>query len=149
MAKGWCVRDVMNSPATTIPCDSTLLMAALTMRRDGIRHLPVVEGVRLMGVITERDINRCAPSRLTNISQDEYNAIFENNKVERVMTHDPQAVSPNTPVSEAVALMQEHKLGCLPVVEGDCLVGIVTRSDLVSLLSRFLNGEAAPDGPQT
>jgi CBS domain-containing protein len=140
MPRAWLVRDVMTAPVVTIPLDSSLLVAALAMRRDGIRHLAVVEGVRLMGIISERDVNRCAPSLLTNISPDEYNALFENTPVERVMIKSPLTVAPDAPVRDALGMMVEHKLGCLPVVDGDILSGILTRSDLMGLLGRLLEG---------
>lgn len=147
MAAGWLVRDVMTAPAITIPQNASLLVAALTMRRDGVRHLCVTEGVILAGVLSDRDLNRCAPSLLTGIGQEEYNTIFEQTTVEKAMAKNPRSVAPDTPVRAAIALMVEHKLGCLPVVEGDVLRGIVTRSDLLNLLGRFLDGEARLDSP--
>lgn len=140
----YLVRDFMCSPPTTIPQDSPLLEAALMMRRTGFRHLPVVNGERLVGIITERDIHRFAPSLLTRISQEEYNSIFENTPLERVMTRDPITVSPSTPVAEAVKILNERKLGCLPVVDGEQLVGIITTSDMLALLHRIIVGETQP-----
>jgi acetoin utilization protein AcuB len=144
MTQELTVRDVMISPVSSVPHDSSLLMAVINMRRDGIRHLLVTEGERLVGVISERDVLRCAPSLLTKVSQDEYNATFENTPVSKVMHREPKSVEPNTPLREAVAFMQENKLGCLPVVEGEVLVGIVTRSDLLNLLQRVLNEGSLP-----
>jgi acetoin utilization protein AcuB len=141
MLEGLLVRDVMSSPVTTIPQDASLLMAALAMRRDSIRHLPVVEGVRLVGVITERDILRASPSLLGKVSQDEYNTMFETIQVYRAMNKEPLTVTSETPLREAVGLMIEHKLGCLPVVDGDCLNGILTRSDLLKVLARCMDGD--------
>lgn len=142
MAEGFLVRDVMTSSVTTIPRDAPLLVAAITMRRDSIRHIPVVEVDKLVGVITERDILRCSPSLLSNIGQDEYNAIFENTLVERVMNRTPKTIPPDLPIRDAIALMIEHKVGCLPVVEGESIVGILTRSDLIHLLARMIDGLA-------
>ena len=138
MSESYLVRDYMMSALTTIPPESSLLDAAMTMRRSSIRHLPIVDGERLVGIITERDVLRCSPSLLSEITQDEYNAIFENTPIARVMTRDPLSVTPDSPIRDAVALMMDRKMGCLPVVEGGRLVGILTRSDLLNVLMNLL-----------
>jgi len=142
------VRDFMTSPAASIDADSRLLDAALTMRRSGFRHLPIVRGEKLVGIITDRDINRYAPSLLGNISQEEYNAIFENTPLERVMTKDPLSTTPDTPIGKVVAQLHNRKLGCLPVVEGEKLVGIITVTDLLRLLHRLITGSDAVEPSQ-
>ncbi len=138
------VRDIMASSLTTLPRESSLLDAAITMRRSSVRHLPVVDGERLVGIITERDVQRCAPSLLSPITQEEYNATFENTPIERVMFRSPVTVTPDTTVRDAVMLMLDRKVGCLPVVEGERLVGILTRSDLLNLLMSSLPAPTEP-----
>ncbi|MCL6480649.1 MAG: CBS domain-containing protein [Firmicutes bacterium] len=133
------VRDFMTTPALSIPVDSSLLEAVLLLRRSGIRHLPVVDGERLVGIFTERDMLRFSPSLLMKISPDEYNAIFETTPLEKVMTRDPVRVTPETPMRVAAALLQEKKIGCLPVVEGDRLVGIITVTDMLVALLQLLS----------
>jgi CBS domain-containing protein len=145
MGDSQLVRDIMVSNLTTIPRESSLLDAAITMRRSSLRHLLVVDGEKLLGIISERDVQRCAPSLLSPITQEEYNAIFENTPIERVMLRNPLTVSPDSPVRDAVALMLERKVGCLPVVEGERVVGILTRSDVLNLLMSFL--PAPPEPP--
>lgn len=140
MADDLLVRDFMTSPATSIEADARLLDAALTMRRSGFRHLPITRGEQLVGIITERDINRYAPSLLGNISQEEYNAIFENTALERVMTKDPLFTTPDSPIGKVVAMLHNKKLGCMPVVENGKLVGIVTVTDMLKLLHRLVTG---------
>jgi acetoin utilization protein AcuB len=145
------VRDFMSSPVTTVPHDARLLDAALTLRRTGYRHLVIADGERLVGIITDRDVYRFAPSILSQITPEEYNAIFENTPIEKVMTRNPQTVSPGTPVREAIKLMYNQKLGCLPVVEGDKLVGIVTTTDMLNLLHQLISGgkSAKAEEPQS
>lgn len=144
MPAEYLVRDYMSTPVTTVPHDAKLLEAALTLRRTGFRHLAIVDGEKLVGIITDRDIARFAPSMLTKISPEEYNAIFENTPLAKVMTRNPLTVSPSTSVQEAVKLLHSRKLGCLPVVEGEKLVGILTTSDMLSFLHRLITGEAPP-----
>ena len=136
------VRDYMTSPAASIGSDARLLDAALTMRRSGFRHLPITEGERLVGIITDRDIQRFAPSLLGNVSQDEYNRIFEETPLTRVMTKNLITVTADTPVSEAAHILHDKKLGCVPVVDGEKLIGIITVTDMLRLLHRLLTGES-------
>jgi len=145
MEKEYLVRDYMSSPATSVPHDAKLLEAALALRRTGFRHLAIVDGERLVGVISDRDIARFAPSLLTNISPEEYNAIFENTPVGRVMMRNPVTVAPTTPIREAVKLLHNRKFGCLPVVENNKLVGIITVSDMLSFLHRLITGQPPPE----
>lgn len=137
------VGDFMSAPVTTIPHDARLLEAALALRRTGFRHLAIVNGDQLVGIITDRDVHRYAPSMLGNLSQEEYNSIFEETPLERVMTRNPQTITPATSVREAVKMMHERKLGCLPVVDQGRLVGIITTSDMLGLLHKIIAGEVA------
>jgi CBS domain-containing protein len=135
------VRHVMSRPAITVEPMALLLDAALTLRSSAIRHLPVVENGQIVGLLTDRDIQRCAPSRLIPISEDGYNQVFAGTTVSRVMTREPLSVGPDLPLSEAIVLMQQSRYGCLPVVENGAVVGILTRSDLVDALQRLLCGQ--------
>lgn len=148
MSEEYLVRDFMTAPVTSIPQEACLLDAVLIMRRSGIRHLPIVaESDRLVGLITDRDVHRFSPSLLSRIGQDEYNDIFENTPLERVMTHNPLTVTPAMPLREAAGILHEKKLGCLPVVEDGRLVGIITVTDMLSILLRLLVGASAQKSP--
>jgi acetoin utilization protein AcuB len=140
-ATEYFVRDIMTYEAVTVEPTSLLLDAALTLRAGSIRHLLVVENGLLVGVLSDRDVQRCAPSRLMPVSEEDYNAVFADTTVNRVMTRNPQTVSSTTPLAEAIATMQQSRLGCLPVVDEDKLVGLLTRSDLVDALQRVLLGK--------
>ncbi len=141
------VRDFMTAPAKSISRSARLLDAVLILRSTGFRHLPIVDGERLVGVITDRDIQRFAPSLLRRITQEEYNEVFEDTPLERVMTRNPLTVTPATPLHEAAALLHEKKLGCLPVVEDGRLVGILTVTDMLGVLLRLLGRSAAQQVP--
>ncbi len=149
MVEEYRVSDFMTSPATIISQDACLLDAALVLRSTGISHLPIVDGDRLVGILTDRDIQRCAPSLLEKITQEEYNAVFQRTPLARVMVRNPLSVSPEMPLRDAAALLHQHKFGCLPVVEDHRLVGIITISDMLGVLLRLLAGElvAAPAEP--
>ncbi len=147
MNEKYLVRHFMTAPVKSLPQDASLLDAALALRSTGFRHLPIVEGDRLVGIITDRDIHRFAPSLLSKITQEEYNAVFESTPLERVMTRNPRTVTPSTPLREAAAILHDKKLGCLPVVENERLVGILTVNDMLGALLGFLahaDGKEAP-----
>jgi len=132
------VREVMTSPVISAEPSTLLLDAALLLRASAIRHLPILEGAELVGILSERDIQRCAPSRLIPITEDSYNAVFADTTVERIMTREPKFVSSSTSLLGAMAVMQQGRYGCLPVVDDGELVGILTRSDIMDALQRLL-----------
>jgi acetoin utilization protein AcuB len=139
----YLVRDIMTPSVITIEPSTKLLDAALMLRASSIRHLPVVENGLLVGVLSDRDIQRCAPSRLIPVTEEGYNAVFAGTTVNRVMTRNPQTVSSATPLLGAIVMMQQSRFGCLPVVDDGKLVGIVTRNDLVDALQKILSGKSA------
>ncbi|HEX2713639.1 MAG TPA: CBS domain-containing protein [Candidatus Acidoferrales bacterium] len=150
MTEKYLVCHFMTALAKSLPLDASLLDAALTLRSTGFRHLPIVEGDRVVGLITDRDIHRFAPSLLSKVTQEEYNAVFENTPLERVMTRNPLTVTSATPLREAAAILHEEKVGCLPVVDNGRLVGILTVNDMLGALLGFLaqaDGKKAPVAP--
>jgi CBS domain-containing protein len=131
---------MMSWNLTTIDQAARLLDAVLLMRSSGYRHLPVMNGEKLVGLLSDRDVHRAAPSVLENITPEEYNQFFETTPITKVMTREPVTVGPEAPVSDVVQLMYERKFGCIPVVEGDNkLIGLVTTTDLLGLLHQMLS----------
>jgi acetoin utilization protein AcuB len=137
------VREFMASPVTSLPSSARLLDAGLLLRAGHFRHIPIIDDGKLVGILSDRDIQRCTPSMLTRVSAEEYNAIFEDTLVARVMTRDPQHVSPDAPLHVAAALLRSSKLGCLPVVENGQVIGIITKDDMLAALVRFLGDAPA------
>ena len=133
------VNEIMTSCVSTVDHEARLLDAALLMRSSGFRHVPVVDNGRLVGIISDRDVKGASPSLFAEISQEEYNRIFETTPVAKVMTKDPKTVTPDATLKDVVAMMQENKFGAVPIVEGDNkLVGIVTSNDMLVLLRTLL-----------
>lgn len=143
MRKEFLVQDFMSSPAVSVPSTARLVDAALAMRRSATRHLLVVDGGRLVGLITDRDLQRCAPSRLMPITEDAYNELFERTQVDRVMVREPRTIARSAPLLEAITIMQQAQIGCLPVMDGERVAGIITRRDLVEALRQVLSGQPA------
>ena len=140
MAKPTLLHEIMTtSSVITLAHDGSLLNAALLMRKTGLRHLPVVKDGAVIGLLSDRDMHRAAPSMFGPLSQKEYNRIFESTSIEEVMTKEPYTAQPDTPVRDVVNVLYERKIGAVPVVaESGALVGIVTRADLLRLLQSLL-----------
>jgi acetoin utilization protein AcuB len=100
------------------------------MREGGFRHLPVMDGEHLVGLITERDI------RLVE-SFDKVDAA--ETTVGAAMTEPAYAVTPETPLDEVVTTMAEHKYGSAVVVQNTKVVGVFTTVDVCRALSELLN----------
>ncbi len=132
------VRDIMRSPAVGISPDTTLQDAYRTMREKGIRHLPILEGDRLVGVVTDRDL-RLATSALVP------SPFPPNGCVSAVMSRTVLTADPEDPVEDAARVMRERKIGCLPVVEDGLVIGIITGLDLLDALVR-MTGVDKPSG---
>jgi acetoin utilization protein AcuB len=128
---------------TSLPSSARLLEAGLLLRAGRIRHIPIIDDGQLVGILSDRDIQRCTPSMLTHVTAEEYNAIFEDTPVSRVMTRDPHHISPDESVTAAAAQLRAKKLGCLPVVENGRVVGIITKDDMLAVLLRLLGESSA------
>ena len=133
------VRDLMSRDVVTLDADESLLLADDVMRLGRIRHLPVVEGGRLVGLVTHRDLLRASVSSLAGLTRDEEATIKRAIPVREVMSKHVTTIRPDQDALEACRILLERKLGCLPVVDdGGRLVGILTEADFVSLARRFL-----------
>ena len=129
------VGEVMKSPVVTVKPDDKLMELVNLSRRLGVRHLPVVEGERLVGIISDRNLRENTHQlRLFSLLM-EVAASLEKAIAETIMVREVVTTTPDTPLSEAARVMRERKIGCLPVVEHGKVVGIVTESDLLSHLA--------------
>ncbi|MEN2982356.1 MAG: CBS and ACT domain-containing protein [Thermus sp.] len=133
------VKDVMHAPVITVGPEWTLEEAYRLLLEKGIRHLPVMEGGRLVGILTDRDI-RLATSHLNPRGP-----CPGCTRVEEVMTREVVTAHPLDPVEEAARVMRERKIGSLPVLEDGVLLGIVTGIDLLDALLK-LTGVTEPSG---
>ena len=130
------VYDVMSKEVETVNRDTTAREAYKIMKKGGFRHMPVVDGDKLVGIISDRVLRLV----MTVADSSELSAkdIPKDIKVSKVMTADPAILVPETDLRQAVSLMTRHKIGALPVVEKGKLVGIVTQIDLMKLLTNLL-----------
>lgn len=134
------VRDCMTANPRTIEPGATLEEAFGLMRALRIRHLPVVDGPTLVGIITWTDLMGTFASSWT-APRSRASAAARNARVASVMTRDAFTITPDAPVEVAARLLRERKIGSLPVVDRQKLVGIVTESDLFDTLVHLLGGD--------
>jgi acetoin utilization protein AcuB len=132
------VEDVMSRNVVTLTPEQTLGDAIILLRRDRIRHLPVVEGQKLLGIVTDRDVKRATPSVLTGVRKDQYDNSLITITVAQVMTREPITVAGRAPLKSAVEIFINTRVGALPVVEDGQLVGILTDVDILRVAHDLL-----------
>lgn len=133
MAQQKRVRDQMSSEVTTLHHNDALVIADDVMRLGRIRHLPVLDDdERLVGIVSQRDLFRGALARALGYGTHAQQKLLGQLVVKEVMTNDPVTIAPDAPLSEAAAAMVQHKIGCLVVMEGEKLVGLLTEGDFVA-----------------
>jgi acetoin utilization protein AcuB len=134
------VRDLMSPDPITLTPEETLRRARLMMEEHGLRRFPVVEGGRLVGIVTDRDVRQADISSKVMQERRYVDYILDRIQVAGMMTPNPITVSPDASVAEAASLILENKVGGLPVVEGDRLAGIITETDLIRALISLVDG---------
>jgi CBS-domain-containing membrane protein len=134
------VLHIMSSPVVTFFEEQTLPLADDVMRFKHLRHLPVVDDeLRLVGLVTHRDLLRAQISTMTGLTDDQRRAREEEVTIRQIMTRDVWTVTPNTLASVAGATLADHQYGCLPVVDhAHRLVGILTEHDFLRFAIRAL-----------
>jgi CBS domain-containing protein len=131
------VRDLMSHPVRTLERNDILSNADSVMHNERIRHLPVLdEAGRLVGIISQRDLFLNALVRALGYGTMARDRSFRSIAVKEVMTEDVVTTTPETPITAAAQMMVDRKIGCLPVVESNTLVGILSESDIVSAVAR-------------
>lgn len=119
----------MTADPLTIGPGESVAVAGQTMSRRKVRRLPVVDGGRLVGIVSELDVARAFPPDVNPFSAT-VESMPGDRKVGDIMTSEPLTAAPHTPVDEAAHLMADRHVGALPVVLGGRLVGIITESDV-------------------
>jgi CBS domain-containing protein len=133
------VRDLMEREVVTLAAGETLDLASDIMTLGRIRHMPVVSGETLVGVLSQRDLFRAAISSVLELGAAAERSYLATIRVRDAMSADVITIAPTASVREAVHIMVERRVGCLPVTEDDKLVGLLSESDCMRYLARVLD----------
>ncbi len=136
------VRDIMVKEVATLDINDELSLANDIMRLGRIRHLPVVDGGRLVGIVSERDLFRSSLAQALGYGTKTTREIMKTLSIKDVMVPEVVTIAPDAEACEAVQLMLDKKIGCVPVVHNHRLVGLITETDI---LVQYLK-ECGPKG---
>ncbi|HEV8245795.1 MAG TPA: CBS domain-containing protein [Polyangiaceae bacterium] len=128
------VQKFMTTCPITIGAEQPMLQAHRLMRAERIRHLPVLHGGKIVGIVSDRDLHLIETLRDVDP---------EKISVEEAMTPDPYCVSPDAPLDEVVMTMAERKYGCAVVQEQGKVVGILTTVDVCRAFAELLQTRLA------
>ncbi len=132
------VRDRMTSEVITVGVSEPIRRAWNLVEEKRLRRFPVMDGDRLVGIITDRDIRNATASSVVLTEKKYHDYLLDTVRVESIMTQDPRTVTPDTGLKEAARIILEMQVGGLPVVEDGRLVGIITETDLIRTLIEML-----------
>jgi len=128
------VREIMSPDPVVLTVDDELSLAHDIMSLGRIRHLPVVEGSKLVGIISQRDLFKASLASVLGSDYDKNREHLKSVKIKEIMVKTVISVPPDMSLQEAGRIMLKEKIGCLPVVEDEKLVGLITETDLLSFL---------------
>jgi acetoin utilization protein AcuB len=135
------VKDRMTHNPTTVTTETSLKDALDLIRSKPFRHLPVLDDEdKLVGIVTEKSLVYASPTPATSLSVFEVDYILSRTKVGQIITGEVITVEPDLPIEEAARVMIDHRFGCLPVVEGDQLIGIISDTDIFRVFVEGLGG---------
>jgi acetoin utilization protein AcuB len=132
------VNDYMTATVSTVEETTPLATVMDSMRRGRVRHLCVVRGSRLLGIISDRDVKRALPSVRSGATEMDYSKVLEQTQAAHVMSRSPVCVESGTPLAEAVRVMTSHHVSAVPVLRGGVLAGILSDSDCMTALLELL-----------
>jgi acetoin utilization protein AcuB len=133
------VMDWMTSPVVCVRPTLLLRDAHQLMSRIDVHHLPVTERGRLVGIISQADILRIAPSDAATLNIWEVTHMWERLRVEHAMTRNVITISPGASILEAIYLMMQHQINGLPVTENDRVLGILTEADVFKMVIQAMD----------
>lgn len=130
--------EVMTRNVKTMQADQVLLEAMQFLRQHSVRHVPVLQDGKLVGILTDRDIKRATPSALAPGQRELWEKVVKETPLTRVMTRDPMTATPEMTLEKGLRAFVDENIGCLPVLEGGQLVGIVTARDMFRAMLKIL-----------
>jgi acetoin utilization protein AcuB len=138
------VRDIMSYNVVTMPSSTSIAEAKRIMSAHKVSRLPIVDKGKLVGIVTERNIESVSPSKATSLSVWELSYLLEKTPVRDIMKKDVVTVSPDMDSEEAVATAQKYNVGSAVVVDDGKVVGIITTTDFFYKIINPLLGIGVP-----
>jgi len=138
------ISDIMKTNVVSISSTTSLAEAKRIMAAHKIRRLPVIDKLKLVGIVTKDDLDKMGPSQLTTFSVNELVYMLNKITVKDVMHKDVTVLPPDTTIEEAVAVAQERKIGSLIIAENNRVIGIVTTTDFFMAILNPLLGISLP-----
>jgi CBS domain-containing protein len=128
------VREIMSKDIEVVDRNDNLRTVEERMATKQLRHLPVLEQGEVVGIVTQRDLFKATMSSTMGYGEKAQQAYLQSVRVKEIMVYPVVTVAPDTPVAAAADMMMNKGIGCLPVVEDQQLIGIVTKTDLLRCL---------------
>ena len=128
----------MTSPLVIVSPTLSIMDALAMMNREKIRHMPVVDKYKLIGIVTKNDLLNASPSKATTLTMWEINSLLAKITIKDVMSSPVITTTEDTPIEEAARIMVDNQISCLPVMRGNELVGIITETDLFKIFMELM-----------
>lgn len=132
------IGERMTYPVISVSPDLPISEALALMRKEHIRRTPVTEGKKVVGIVAIEDLLNASPSPATTLSVFEMTYLLSKITVKDVMSKNVLTITEDMPIEEAARIMADNKIGGLPVLRGDELVGIITETDLFKILLELM-----------
>ncbi len=133
------VRERMSKPVITVKPDLPIMEALNLMKAEQIRRTPVVDKKgRLVGIVSDKDLLNASPSDATSLSVWEINYLLSQITVKEIMTRDVLTVKEDTPIEIAARMMADNKVGGIPIMRGEEVVGLITETDLFKIFIELM-----------
>ncbi|NWG06827.1 MAG: CBS domain-containing protein [Chloroflexi bacterium] len=132
------VGERMSRPVISVTPDAPINDVLAMFKKEHIRRAPVMKDGKLVGIVSEKDLLNASPSDVTTLSVWEMNYLISKVKVKNVMTKKVITVTKDTPIEEAARIMADKKIGGLPVVDGEKVVGMITETDLFKVFLELM-----------
>jgi acetoin utilization protein AcuB len=132
------VSERMSRPAITVSPEDPIHDVMVLFKRERIRRAPVIKNGKLIGIVSQSDLLNASPSPVTSLSVWELNYLLSKVTISRVMSRKVRTVDVDTPIEEAARMMADNKIGGLPVMNNDRVVGMITETDLFKVFLEMM-----------
>lgn len=132
------IKERMSQPVITVDPNLPIMEALSLMKKEKIRRTPVVKDGRLVGIISDKDLLNASPSDATSLSVWEINFLLSQITVGEIMTREVLTVTEDTPIEDAARIMADNKIGGLPVMRDNTVVGLITETDLFAIFLEMM-----------